>query len=124
MGSTRNMAADFIKMHLHGPGIGTRQEKCRARAPCRTDGPEYIGVLITLVSTHYLGRSRKLCLMDNCRTTHEHPVIAIETLNTNAVRRENDSLDHFHFRLTITGHHVSAAQILDDGCFPDCKWLM
>ena len=50
MGSARNMAADLYQMHLHGLGIGTRQEEGRARAPCRTDGPEYVGILIALIS--------------------------------------------------------------------------
>jgi hypothetical protein len=50
MGLARNLAADLDQVHLHGLGIGVWHEEGCTRAPCWANGPEYVGILIALIS--------------------------------------------------------------------------
>lgn len=50
MGVAGNLAADLHQVHLHGLGIGIGQDKRGTLAPCRANGPEYVGIGVTLIS--------------------------------------------------------------------------
>ena len=55
----RDVAADFLEMHLHGGGVGPGQHEGRARAAPGTDGAEEIGVLVALIG----GQARSASLL-------------------------------------------------------------
>ncbi len=62
---------------------------------------------------HHLGCPAVLHVMQDRVFAHEYPVIAVRSLDAHPVRRENDSPDHFLFRLTIAGYNVRLAQRVD-----------
>ena len=45
-----NLAADFDEVSVHGMGVGARHDQSGPHAARRTDGPEDIGALITLIA--------------------------------------------------------------------------
>ena len=45
-----NLAADFDEVSVHGMGVGEGHDQSRPHAARRTDGPEVIGALITLIA--------------------------------------------------------------------------
>src|SRR6266851_4466132 len=49
MGPRRDGAADRLEMCLHGLGVGVRHDKGNSGIAARTDGAEYIGVLVALI---------------------------------------------------------------------------
>lgn len=49
MGAAGDVAADLVKVKLHGLGVGEGQRQRRARAARRADGAEQVGALVALV---------------------------------------------------------------------------
>lgn len=49
VGSALHMAADLVEMLLHGPGVGIGEHQGGSGTPCRADGAEQIGRLVTLI---------------------------------------------------------------------------
>jgi hypothetical protein len=43
------MFVGLLKVLLHRPGIGLRQDERYARIPCRTDSAKHIGAFVTLI---------------------------------------------------------------------------
>jgi len=66
----RNMAADFVEVHLHGLSVRFRQHQCRTNSTLGTDGTEQIGILVALVGR--LTGPRTLL----CPLSHESVLLA------------------------------------------------
>ena len=49
MGAGRYVFGGLIKVLLHCPGIGLRQDERYARIPSRTDGAKHVGTFVTLI---------------------------------------------------------------------------
>src|SRR5215469_8703492 len=49
VGAAPYMFVGLVKVLLHRPGIGLRQDERYARIPCRTDSAKHIGAFVTLI---------------------------------------------------------------------------